>query len=89
MERISEAITRIFGPLLAPIFHPMNSVLTKVYMPWAKMAALGLFIGAAVWVFTLNRDYVNLDAPSKRIWHDLRFWTIVSMLPHIIVYLRF
>ena len=89
-DRISEAINAILGPTLMRIFHPTNAFLARAYMPWARIVALGFFIGTMVWVFAgLKRAYVNLDAPSKHIWHDLRFWTIVSMLPHIIVYLYF
>ncbi len=88
--RISEAINNIFGPTLMRVFHPMNAFLAARYMPWARIVAVGFFVGTMVWVFVgLKRAYVNLDAPSKRIWHDLRFWTVVSMLPHVIVYLYF
>ena len=51
--------------------------------------AVGLFVGAMIWVFSLNRAYVDLDRPNKKPWTDLRFWTIVSMMPHVIVYLWF
>ncbi len=76
--------------LLHLVFDPINNVLTGVYMPWARIVAVGFFIGTMVWVFVgLKRAYVNVEAPSKKIWHDLRFWTVVSMLPHVIVYIYF
>jgi len=72
------------------IFQPTNAFLAARYMPWARIVAVGFFVGTMIWVFVgLKRAYVNLDAPGKRIWHDLRFWTIVSMLPHVVVYMYF
>jgi len=90
LGRMTEAINRIFGPVLMRIFQPTNEFLASAYMPWARIVAVGFFVGTMVWVFVgLKRSYVNLDAPSKHVWHDLRFWTIISMLPHVIVYLYF
>ena len=87
LERISSGIDNVFGPPLRAFFHPIDSALATVYMPWARVVTLAFFIGTMVWVFVgLKRQYVNLEAPSKRFYHDLRFWTIASMLPHLIVY---
>lgn len=86
----SAQINTIFRPVFVPVFAPINLALEPVYMPWARIVAVGFFVGTMIWVFVgLKRAYVNLDAPSKAPWHDLRFWTIVSMLPHVIVYLWF
>jgi hypothetical protein len=85
----SDTITRIFYPVLNPIFAPINQALGAVYMPWSMYCAVGLFVAAMIWVFTLRKEYVNLDAPGKGISYDLRFWTILSMLPHVIVYFYF
>ena len=82
-------VTEVFGPFLKLVFHPIDAALAGVYMPWAKIAALALFIGTMIWVYSLRKEYVNLDAPGKQWWRDLRIWTIVSMLPHVIVYLYF
>ena len=85
---MKEWINSTLGPLLQQLFQPIDQVLAGVYMPWAKIVALTYFIGTMVWVFVgLKKEYVNLEAPSKHIWHDLRFWTIISMTPHVIVYL--
>lgn len=89
-EAITRAITKVFFPILNPIFSPMNAWLGSFYMPWARIVALGLFIGTMLWVyFGLKKEYVNLDAPSRHFWADLRLWTVISMLPHIVVYLYF
>jgi len=81
---------RIFEPIIAPIFRPISKFLENTYQPWAKISALGLFIGTMLWVwFGMKKEYVNLGRNKESIWTDLRWWTIISMLPHIIVYLYF
>lgn len=86
-QQFSHWIDRVFGPMLMPIFSPINAWLDPIYMPWARICALALFIGTILWVATLRPQYVNLDAPRKAWYADLRVWTALSMLPHIIVYL--
>lgn len=78
------AVVILGGVLLAPgsTFSALNES-----MVLARVVTLSFFIGTMVWVFVgLKRDYVNLDAPSSHLWHDLRVWTVVSMLPHVVVY---
>lgn len=54
----------------------------------ARIAVLSFFFGTMVWVYVgLKKEYVNLEAPSQHFWHDLRLWVVLSMLPHIVVYL--
>ena len=80
----------LFEPVVKPFFSPINNFLAEVYMPWAKICAIGLFLGAMAWVwFGMRKEYVNLGRPSKSLWTDLRIWTVLSMLPHIFVYLYF
>ena len=43
-----------------------------------------------LWVgLLLNPKYVNRGRPYKSIWTDLRFWTVISMTPHVVVYFYF
>jgi len=87
---ISTGIDTVLGPPLRAFFQPIDHLLAMGYMPWARIFALGFFLGTMVWVFLgLRREYVNLEAPSKKIWHDLRVWTVLAMLPHLIVYFYF
>ena len=82
-------LTLVF-PILNPIFSPMNRWLTSFYMPWARIVTLAFFIGTMLWVgVVLKKEYVNLDAPSRHFWADLRLWTVISMLPHLVVYMYF
>jgi hypothetical protein len=86
----SDLITRIFFPILHPIFGPINDFMADIYMPSARIFAIGLFVATMIWVcLILKKQYVNLDAPTKRWWVDLRLWTVISMLPHLVVYLYF
>ena len=87
---MNEIITPIFQPILYPIFRPMNVFLGSFYMPWARIVTLAFFFGTMLWVaLVLRKEYVNLDAPSKHFWADLRVWTVISMFPHVIVYFYF
>jgi hypothetical protein len=86
----SGTITRIFYPILSPVFSPVNDFLASHYQPWATLCALGLFaFGASVPWLLLKREFVNVDAPSTKLRHDLRVWTLVALLPHVAVYLYF
>ena len=87
MDDTANWATRVFGPILKPVFHPMDEVLEGIYMPWARICALALFIGAMIWVWMLKKEYVDLDRPNKHWYSDLRVWTIVAMLPHVVIYL--
>lgn len=88
-DPISAAIDTVCGPPLRAVFDPINNALAQVYMPWALIVALAFFIGLMVGVFLLRREYVNVDTPRDDTWHDLRLWTVVSMIPHVIVYFYF
>jgi hypothetical protein len=87
---VVETINNLLGPFFHALFDPINQALGPVYMPWARIFALAYFFGTMIWVYIgLKREYVNLEAPSGHLWHDLRFWTVISMLPHVIVYFNF
>ena len=55
---------------------------------FARLVVLAFFIGTMIWVYVgLKKEYVNLEAPGKHFWFDLRLWVVLSMLPHVFVYL--
>jgi hypothetical protein len=87
MDTFHNWVNDTFGPVLRPFFQALSDPLTDVYMPWARICAVGLFAAAMIWVLTLRPQYVNLDAPRKAWYSDLRLWTAVAMLPHVLVYL--
>ena len=83
-------VTAIFKPILSPIFTPINNLLNSIDpAPWGTIGALALFFGGMIFVFSLRKEYVNLDAPGKGPLYDLRIWTVLSMTPHVIMYLYF
>lgn len=84
---ITQTITNIFGPPLHLLFDPINVFLGWMNMIMARVVTLALFVGTMIWVWSLHKEYVNLDAPSKAWYCDLRVWTVISMLPHIVVYM--
>jgi hypothetical protein len=81
MESISSILRTIFNPLDAPLSAAPPMVWT--------LSAVGLFLAAMIWVFLLKKEYVNIDSPGDGLRYDLRIWTVISMLPHVIVYLYF
>lgn len=81
---------KVFYPILSIFFHPINEMLNKFYQPYATIAAIGFFLGTMLWVcFILKESYVNEGRPLKRWYTDLRLWTVISMLPHVVVYIYF
>ena len=87
---LAAKIDETFSPPLAKVFGPIDAFLAKGFWFWARFVTLGFFFGTWVWVFVgLKREYVNLEAPSRKFYCDLRFWTVASMLPHVIVYFFF
>lgn len=89
-QAIENGFKVVFYPILAPIFHSIDSVLTRLPDGLAGLCGVGLFVSAMFWVCVLlNKDYVNRGRPYKSIWTDLRLWTIISMAPHVLVYFYF
>lgn len=90
IESAHNWINETFGPTMKTVFAPTNNVFT--YIPESSVgfvateSAVMLFQLAIVWVLFLNPAYTNIDRPNKRIWTDLRLWTILSMLPHMYIY---
>ena len=81
--------TGLFGPPLKAFFGPANSFIERHYLPWAPLSAMALFLGTIIWVWTLKKEYANVDAPYKGLIYDLRLWTTLCLLPYIFVYLYF
>lgn len=81
---------KLFYPFLAPLFAPINRFLNQYYQPYAFLCAIGMFVGTMIWVAViLDAKYVNRGCPYKSVWSDLRLWTVLSMMPHVLFYLYF
>lgn len=86
----SNGISAIFSKPMAVIFAPINNALATIPEPLWRVSTIGLFVLTMLWVgLILKKEYVNIDAPSKSILHDLRLWTVISMAPHVFIYLYF
>ncbi len=83
---MKELINTYIGPIAHTFFDPINALLVDIYMPWARIVAIGFFVGTMVWAFMFKKEYLQIDAPNKTIFADLRVWTVISMLPHVIIY---
>lgn len=87
MNAIGDWINANLSGPLATFFYPTNAALGAISSPtiW-KICAVSMFFLTMIWVFMLKKEYVNMSAPRKNIFFDLRFWTILSMLPHVLIY---
>ncbi|MDX9971726.1 MAG: hypothetical protein RBU21_01920 [FCB group bacterium] len=90
-ERIAAFCEKVFQPILQPVFLPIDRLLNKIPTdPWATVCAIALFITAMLVVgVVMKESYVN-QGRTKKVWYtDLRLWTVVCMLPHVLVYFYF
>jgi hypothetical protein len=78
---------------VAPTLHgwlaPLDAWIDSLPLWTGTACALSLFIIVGLWACTLKRDYIYLGAPDRAAWRDLRIWTVLALLPYIIVYLFF
>ena len=81
---------KVFQPVLAPFFQPINRWLGMIPDGAANYFGIGLFVCAMIWVgLILNPAYVNRGRPYKSFFTDLRLWTVLSMAPHVFFYFYF
>lgn len=89
-QEASANIDATMGPIFRPMFRPINEAIARIPTASepvvATEVAVMLFQVAVLLVLFLRPEYVNIDRPRRRFWYDLRLWTIVSMLPHMIIY---
>lgn len=93
-ERFKAWVESSFEPIFARplkfVFTPINDFWNRFYKPYAMICALSLFLGAMLWVnLILKKDYVNKGRPFVAWYTDLRLWTVISMMPHVLVYFYF
>lgn len=90
-DTIKAFCERVFQEPLQKVFIPIDNFLNKIPTnPWATVCAISLFIIAMIIVgVVMKESYVN-QGRTKKVWYtDLRLWTVVCMLPHVIVYFYF
>jgi hypothetical protein len=82
-----EFLRRLLGPPLKSFHEPIDQWLGSLPMSVAMACAIGLFVVAGAWVWTLRREFIFRGAPDQKWWRDLRIWSMVVLLPYIGVYL--
>ncbi len=89
LDRLRTALRDSVAPPLKALHEPLDRWLGGLPMSVAVASALGLYVVALVWVWTLHREFVFRGAPDHRWWRDLRIWATLVVLPYIGMYLLF
>ena len=82
-----EWLRQNLGPHLKKVQEPIDEWLGTLPMEVAMFCAIGLFVVAVVWVWTLRRDFIFRGAPDRAPWRDLRVWATLVVVPYVLVYL--
>lgn len=87
IERLTEAVRQRLGPPLKAWHEPFDAWLGSLPMSVAMICAIGLYVLAAIWVWTLRKEYILIGAPDRRWWRDLRIWATLLLIPYVSIYL--
>jgi len=89
MTALTEFLSTWLVPPLKAFFGPIDAWLASLPQAMARVCAVGLFLLAAGWVWTIKRDFIYLGAPDRSRWRDLRIWAVLALLPYVIIYANF
>ncbi len=67
----------------------MSEWLAGIPLGWGKVIAIIAFAAIAIWAWMRPRNFIYEEAPDQSRWRDLRIWTSVLMVIHIIIYASF
>jgi hypothetical protein len=84
--RIETSLRETLGPPLRALHEPVDAWLGSLPMSVAVGCAVGLYVVALIWTWTLRREFVFRGAPDRKRWRDLRIWATLVILPYIAVY---
>jgi len=84
---VRQWIRDTLGPPLKSLHEPIDQWLGSLPMSVAMACAIGLFVLAGMWVWTLRADFIFRGAPDRSRWRDLRIWSMIVLLPYIAIYL--
>ncbi len=87
IDNVDEFLRTTFGPPLKALHEPIDAWLGSLPMSVAMVCAIGLYLIAIVWVWTLGREFVFRGAPDQKRWRDLRIWATLVVIPYIALYL--
>ncbi|MCA9232244.1 MAG: hypothetical protein KDA57_16470 [Planctomycetales bacterium] len=86
-QSVRNWIRETLGPPLKSLHEPIDNWLASLPMWVAVACAIGLFVIAGLWVWTLRTEFIFRDAPDRHWWRDLRLWAMVVLAPYITIYL--
>ena len=87
MDALTQWIRDTLGPPLGR-WHGVLDDWIATLPEWSgRAAAAALFVSAALWAFTLKRQYIYLGAPDQAAWRDLRWWAALALIPYVLIYL--
>ena len=67
----------------------MKEWLNNIPLFWAQVIAVITFISVIIWTWFRPKKYIYKDAPSQKLWRDLRVWVTIFMFFQIVAYLYF
>jgi len=67
----------------------MHNVLSTLPLWYAKIAAMGIFLGVLLVAWLLPRSFVLTGAPDAKAWRDLRIWATILTAIQLIMYCIF
>lgn len=85
-NRAKEAMRGTLGPPLKSLHRHVDQWLASLPMTVAMASALGLYLIALIWTWTLSKNFVFRGAPDHHRWRDLRIWASLVMLPYVVLY---
>lgn len=86
-EGFGQALRNRLGPGIKALHQPIDTWLGSLPLSSGMLCAVGLFLLAGIWVWTLRSDFIFRGAPARHWWYDLRLWATLLLLPYITVYL--
>ena len=87
IESVATFLKDNFGPPLKALHEPIDAWLGSLPMSVAMACAIGLYVVAVIWVWTLRKEFVFRGAPDQKSWRDLRLWATLVTIPYVIIYL--
>ena len=87
IETFDTFLRENFGPPLKALHEPIDAWLGSLPMSVAMICAIGLYVIAVIWVWTIPKEFVFRGAPDQKPWRDLRVWATLVTVPYVIIYL--
>lgn len=87
LDSIKHFLRANLGARLKMVHEPIDIWLGQLPMWIAMVCAVGLYVVALIWVWSLRREFIFRGAPDQKWWRDLRIWGSLLVIPYIAIYL--